>query len=302
MFRRTRESSHCSQAPQAGMESEREMKFDLHMHSTSSDGELEPAALMRFAHDECGVEMAALTDHDTLGGLGIAAEEAARLGMRFVNGIEISSLWADRCVHIVGLQVDPENETLARLAGGISSQRTARAVKIAEKLEQLGFPNLYGKALKYARNPAIISRMHFAYAMTVEGHVEHMQQAFDRYLGDGMPAFIPTRWPALAESVSAICGAGGIAVLAHPGRYRLREQWQFDGLMTDFKNAGGVAIEVVSGSQSAQYTEICLSAAKRFGFYASSGSDFHSRSGKRPLPGAQGELPAEAKTILDLLL
>ena len=284
-----------------GRGKDRKVKFDLHMHSTSSDGELDPAALMRYAHDECGVEMAALTDHDTLGGLVAASEEAARLGMRFLNGIEISSLWADRCIHIVGLQVDPENEKLARLAGGISAQRSARAVKIAERLEHLGFPNLYGKALKYARNPAIISRMHFAQAMTVEGHVEHLQEAFDRYLGDGMPAFIPTRWPPLAESVAAIRGAGGIAVLAHPGRYRLHEQWQFDGLMTDFKNAGGRAIEVVSGSQSAQYTEICLAAAKRFGFHASSGSDFHSRSGKRPLPGTQGELPGGVKTILELL-
>jgi predicted metal-dependent phosphoesterase TrpH len=277
------------------------VKLDLHMHSTSSDGELDPAELMRFARHQRGLDLVALTDHDTLGGLQAASDEAEKVGLRFVNGIEISSLWAGRCIHIVGLQIDRENETLARLAGGISAQRSARAVKIAEKLESLGFPNLYGKALKYARNPAIISRMHFAQALTSEGHVEHLQQAFDKYLGDGMPAFVPTLWPALADAVSAIRGAGGVAVLAHPGRYRLTEQWQFDGLMADFQQAGGQAIEVVSGSQSAQYTGICLAAAERFGFYASSGSDFHSRQGKRPLPGAQGEMPAGVKSVLELL-
>ncbi len=257
---------------------------------------------MRFVHDECSVELAALTDHDTLGGLAEAAQEAEAIGLRFVNGIEISSLWAGKCIHVVGLGVDPENEALCRLSGGISAQRSRRAVRIAEKLEALGFPNFYAKALKFARNPAIISRMHFAQAMAAEGYVHHLQQAFDKYLGDGKPAFIPTEWPALADSVAAICGAGGIAVLAHPGRYRLAEQWQLDGLMEDFRQAGGQAIEVVSGSQSAQYTEICLSAAKRFGFYASCGSDFHCRTGKRPMPGAQGELPGGVKTILEVLL
>lgn len=277
------------------------MSIDLHMHSTSSDGALNPAELMAFAREKGGVETVALTDHDTVQGVAEARHAAEALGMRFIPGIEISSLWGSKCIHVVGLNVDPASKKMLYRLKHLSDCRVQRAAEIGEKLSALGFPGLHEAALKLSRNKLNVSRMHFAQAMVQAKIVRHIQEAFDKYLGEGQRAYIPTLWLDIATAVEVIHEAGGVAVLAHPGRYKFPELWQLEALVKDFRQMGGEAIEVVSGSQSAEYIQICCDWARRYDFYASTGSDFHSEIGKRPLPGCQGALPSGVKSVLRLL-
>ena len=232
------------------------MTIDLHMHSTASDGTLSPTELMRFAA-ECGCNTVALTDHDTAAGVSEARSEAHRLGIRFIAGIEVSSLWGGRSIHVVGLGIDDTNPVLTRKVREFEVSRTRRAAQIAE--------------------------------------------AFDRYLGDGKPAYIMAPWPTVAEAVDLIHTAGGIAVMAHPGRYHFKNDWTVDELMKDFAAAGGEAVEVISGSQQPDFTPRCLAWAREYKLLVSTGSDFHSKTGTRPMPGTQGQLPAGYTSVLSKL-
>ncbi len=246
---------------------------DLHCHSTVSDGLLAPreVAARAAAH---GVTLWALTDHDEVGGQAAAREAAESLGMDYLPGVEVSVTWAGRTLHIVGLGIDPDDAALVQGLERTRSGRSARAEDMAEALGKLGIHGAYEGALSYAGNPDMISRTHFARFLVEHGHCRDIGEVFDRYLGEGKPGFVPHRWARLADAIGWIRGAGGVAVMAHPGRYTLT-QLEHDALFDEFKALGGEGVEVITGShtpdQYARYADV----ARRYGLLASRGSDFH---------------------------
>ena len=271
------------------------MNADLHCHSTVSDGQLAPAAVAQLAKAG-GVALWALTDHDVLGGQREARETAEALGMRYVSGVEISVTWASRTVHIVGLHVDPECAALVEGLARTRDGRAARAEAMGERLGELGIPDAYAGALQYVSNPDLISRTHFARFLVESGRAQNTQDAFSRWLGDGKPGYIAHRWAKLADAVSWIKAAGGEAIIAHPGRYAYT-QLEFNALFGEFIDLGGKGIEVVTGSHTPdQYAEYAA-VARRFGFEASRGSDFHAPGADSIAPGTLPPLPADLKPV-----
>ena len=277
-----------------------DMSIDLHTHSTASDGDFAPVSLVDLAHQN-GVSVLALTDHDTLSGNGLAYLRARELGMRFIPGIELSTNWGKTCIHVVGLNVDPENTALKNKCEEIAELRTMRAAKIAHRLEALGIPDTLENI--HAKFPKVenISRAHFARILMARGVVKNEQQAFDRFLGTEGPAYVASPWPELEESLTLIKNAGGVAVLAHPMRYKFKSKLSLDALLEDFVKAGGAGIEVSSGSQSPAYSPVCEAMARNYHLYASCGSDFHRVGAERPYPGSEPVLPKELPFILDLI-
>lgn len=271
------------------------MNADLHCHSTVSDGQLAPAAVAQLAKAG-GVTLWALTDHDELGGQREAREAAEALGMRYLSGVEISVTWASRTVHIVGLHVDPECAALVDGLARTRNGRAARAEAIGERLGELGVPDAYTGALRYVSNPDLISRTHFARFLVESGRAQNTQDAFSRWLGEGKPGYISHRWAKLADAVSWIKAAGGEAIVAHPGRYAY-SQLEFDTFFGEFIDLGGKAIEVVTGSHTPdQYGEYAA-VARRFGFEASRGSDFHAPGPDSIEPGTLPPLPSDLKPV-----
>lgn len=247
--------------------------IDLHCHSTVSDGRLSPAEVVRLAHAN-GCTMLALTDHDHTGGLAEARAEAGSLGMRLVSGVEISVTWRHRTVHIVGLDFDEQNEALQNLLVEVRKGRLKRLAEIAAKLEKKGISGAYEGALALAVNQEMVSRTHIAEFLINQGHVRNKQQAFTKYLGDGKPASVKHEWATLEQAVSAICGAGGVAVIAHPMRYGFSATAKRN-LFEEFKALGGQAIEVHSGNCDKNDRLNYALLAERYGLSASLGSDFH---------------------------
>jgi predicted metal-dependent phosphoesterase TrpH len=271
------------------------MNADLHCHSTVSDGQLAPAAVAQLAKAG-GVTLWALTDHDELGGQREAREAAEAAGMRYVSGVEISVTWASRTVHIVGLHVDPDCAALVEGLARTRDGRAARAEAIGERLGELGIPDAYAGALQYVSNPDLISRTHFARFLVESGRAQNTQDAFSRWLGEGKPGYIAHRWAKLADAVSWIKAAGGEAIVAHPGRYAYT-QLEFDTFFGEFIDMGGKAIEVVTGSHTPdQYGEYAA-VARRFGFEASRGSDFHAPGPDSIKPGTLPPLPSDLKPV-----
>lgn len=266
------------------------LKMDLHCHSTVSDGVLEPGQVVARAHAN-GVQVLALTDHDETAGLGEASDCAQQLGVRFVPGVEVSVTWAGRTVHIVGLGIDADDEPLNTGLERVRSGRRDRARLMADRLENLGFPGAYEGAMAFVSNPELVSRTHFARFLVQEGHCRTMQQVFELYLGDHKPANVPVQWATLEQAVNWIHGAGGRAVIAHPGRYDFTPL-QFDGLYSSFKDLGGEGIEVVTGSHHPDEYAIYARVAQSYGFLASLGSDFHGPAEGRLDLGDLPPLPA----------
>lgn len=271
------------------------MNADLHCHSNVSDGLLSPVDVARRAHAG-GVTLWALTDHDEVGGQAAARSEAEALGMRYLSGVEISVTWASRTVHIVGLNIDPTNPALVDGLYRTCHGRAARARAIAAQLETLGIPGAYDGALKYVSNPDLISRTHFARFLVESGHAASTADVFDRLLGDGKPGFVPHRWATLSDAVQWIRGAGGEAVVAHPGRYRYTPV-EFDAFFGEFIDLGGRAIEVVTGSHTPDQYREYADVARRFGFEASCGSDFHAPGEGRIELGSLPPLPSDLKPV-----
>lgn len=250
------------------------LNADLHCHSTVSDGLLGPAELARRAKAN-GVDLWALTDHDEIGGVAEARAEAAAIGLGFVTGAEISVSWGDdQTLHVVGLGFDadyvPLVEGLAKVRGG----RDSRAQRMAAELDRVGIHGAYEGALKYAGNPALISRAHFARYIVELGHAKEVKSVFDYWLAHGKPGYVAHPWATMQEALAWIHGAGGIAVIAHPGRYRLSKQ-QMREMYGVFKDLGGRGIEVISGSHGEEEIRECARVAREFGFLASRASDFH---------------------------
>jgi len=249
------------------------LKVDLHCHSNVSDGVLAPAAVAAYAR-KSGVDVWAITDHDEVGGIKAARAAAGELGMRFVPGVEISVTWAGETVHIVGLHVDEDNLELVQGLAATRGGRDARGREIAAQLAQAGIPGAYEGALKYVGNPDLMSRTHFARYLVEIGACATTADVFRKYLTEGKPGYVPHRWASLEQAVAWIRGAGGIPVIAHPGRYKFSEM--AEGVLFDeFRQLGGNAIEVVTGSHTPDQYETYAEVARRYGFLASRGTDFH---------------------------
>ncbi len=271
------------------------LKVDLHCHSNISDGVLAPAAVAAYAR-RAGVDVWALTDHDEVSGVAAARTAALDLGMRFVAGVEISITWAGQTVHIVGLQVDEANPGLVQGLHQTRSGRDARGREIARQLDLAGIPDAYEGALKFVGNPDLMSRTHFARYIVETGKCANIPDVFKKYLSEGKPGYVEHRWATLAEAVGWIRGAGGVAVIAHPGRYRFSDMAQ-GVLFDEFKQLGGVAIEVVTGSHSPdQYPEYAQ-LANAYGFLASRGTDFHAPGESRVDFAKLPPLPANVTPI-----
>lgn len=249
------------------------LNVDLHCHSNVSDGVLPPAAVAEHAH-KAGVNVWALTDHDEVGGVATARAAAQLHGMRFVPGVEISITWANETVHIVGLQIDENNAALLQGLEDTRSGRDNRGREIGRQLEMAGIPGAYEGALNYVDNPALMSRTHFARFLVEQGICASVPEVFRKYLSPGKPGFVEHRWASLQDAVGWILGAGGIAVIAHPGRYKFTPM-QEGVLFDEFKQLGGTAIEVVTGSHTPDQYPKYANLANSYGFLASRGTDFH---------------------------
>lgn len=244
---------------------------DFHTHSTASDGSLTPAELVDAAAD-AGLQRLALTDHDTVAGLAQAADQARRRGIELIPGVEISTRWEGRTLHLVGLGIDPVHPALTDGLATLAELRRARAEKMASRLEKLGLAGVGAAADALAAGTP--TRTHFARALVAEGHAKDSQDAFKRLLKRGKPGFVASEWVPLADAVSWVHAAGGRAVLAHPHRYKLTGAWM-RRLLSDFQALNGDAIEVVCGNTPPSQMQHLAGLARRFGFLASSGSDFH---------------------------
>lgn len=265
------------------------LNMDLHSHSAQSDGSLSPAQVAQRAK-AAGVEGWALSDHDTLAGLAEAAVAANALGIRFIPGVEISVLYAEVVVHIVGLRFDPANAALQAGLARIRHTRFERARQIGERLQACGIEGAFEGALRHAANPDLVGRVHFARYLLELGICETLQQAFERYLGDGKRACVPVQGASLEEAVGWILAAGGKAVIAHPGRYAYKPA-QRKALFSDFKSLGGRGIEVVTGSHTPDQYRQYARVAREYGFEASRGSDFHAPGAGRVDLGMLPDLP-----------
>jgi 3',5'-nucleoside bisphosphate phosphatase len=254
------------------------LDYDLHCHSNRSDGTLSPTELVaRAAGRE--VKVLALTDHDDVAGLAEAAKAASEHGIKFINGVEISVTWRKHTVHIVGLHIDPTNSVLLEGLRSIRSGRKHRAELMAESLARCGIGGVLEGALRYASNPEMIGRTHFARYMVEAGHCKDVRSVFNRYLVKGKPGYVAHDWVNLADAISWIRASGGVAVMAHPGRYTAGRKpmgrTTLLELLKEFVELGGQGIEVVSGSHTPpQYAEFARY-AKEFGLLCSCGSDFH---------------------------
>jgi len=248
------------------------LNIDLHPHSNCSDGALTPAELVARAA-AAGVEVLALTDHDTVAGLTEADHSAGVHGLRLVPGVEISASWRAQAIHVLGLWIDPASAELRSVLEMQAERRRARMRKICARLEKLGLPGPLLLAAVEA-HPGLPTRAHLANAMVAGGHVSRADEAFRRYLGAGKPANVAAEWPALDVVVGWIRAAGGVAALAHPARYALSAGARRQ-MLTDFVAAGGGALEVVTGANGAQHVEGVAALAVKYGLMGSVGSDFH---------------------------
>ncbi|MGB8518316.1 MAG: 3',5'-nucleoside bisphosphate phosphatase [Gallionella sp.] len=254
------------------------LDFDLHCHSNISDGTLTPTELVQRAAGR-GVKMLALTDHDDVDGLDEARAVARELDIMFINGVEISVTWRSHTLHIVGLNITPDYAPLVAGLSSVRSGRGLRAQKMSDELAKAGVGGVLAGAYKYAGNPNMIGRTHFARYLVESGHCKDVKSVFNRYLAKGKPGYVPHQWATLNDAISWITGAGGIAVLAHPGRYMVGKHSMgkktMQELLAEFVALGGRAVEVVTGSHTQeQYAEFARY-AEQFNLLASCGSDFH---------------------------
>lgn len=275
------------------------LNADLHCHSVVSDGTLTPEALAARAAAN-GVELWALTDHDEIGGQHRAAAAAREHGMKYLTGTEISVTFAGETVHIVGLGFDPDDAAMSEGLYDTRGGRGKRAMEMSEGLAKVGIQGAYEGALKFVGNPELISRTHFARFLVEQGHCKDTSEVFRKFLTEGKPGYVPHRWATLKDAVHWITAAQGMAVIAHPGRYKFTANEEY-ALFVEFKAHGGQAIEVVTGSHTpAEYVEYADKALE-FGFAASRGSDFHSPDESHCDLGKLPWLPGTLTPVWELL-
>ena len=250
------------------------LNADLHCHSVISDGTLTPEELAERAKSN-GVHLWALTDHDELGGQMRAREAASALKIDYLAGVEISVTWMGETIHIVGLGIDAEHAGIIEGLRSTREGRGNRARLMAEQLSKVGIEGAYEGALHFAGNHDLISRTHFARFLVEQGVCRNTEHVFKNYLIEGKPGFVPHQWANLDNAVKWIKAAGGVAVIAHPGRYSRLNAMQMDELYKHFKDLGGLGIEVITGSHSPDQFKTFAKIAQQYGFLASRGSDFH---------------------------
>ncbi|WP_456379788.1 PHP domain-containing protein [Thiolapillus sp.] len=248
------------------------LKYDLHSHSTASDGTLRPAELVKLA-GASGVDVLALTDHDDVSGIAEAGVAAQEQGIRIIPGVEISVSWNGHTVHILGLQIDPENAALLQGLQGLCKYRRWRAQEIGRKLGKKGISHAYEGACEQATG-ALVGRLHFARFLVQRGYARDVKDVFRKYLVTGKPGYVSGEWASLEDALGWILGAGGLAVIAHPARYRMT-RGKLRRLIGEFKELGGRSLEVVSGSHSRDEYFTMANHARDFGLLASAGSDYH---------------------------
>ncbi|MEJ2694337.1 MAG: PHP domain-containing protein [Candidatus Thiodiazotropha sp.] len=268
--------------------------YDLHSHSTASDGTVAPAELVRLAH-RMGVQVLALTDHDTTAGVAEAARAAEKLSIRLLAGVEISVSWGAQTVHVVGLKVDPANPVLQAGLQSLRDFRSWRAEEIGRRLEKSGVPDAYQGALAFS-NGVLVSRTHFARMLVERGIVVDERKVFKHYLVRGKPGYVAGEWASLKSVIEWIHGAGGQAVVAHPARYKMTRT-KLRRLFTEFRELGGDAIEVVSGSHSRDDYRVMAKHCNDFALLASAGSDFHALENPWIALGRLPRLPADCRPI-----
>jgi 3',5'-nucleoside bisphosphate phosphatase len=271
------------------------LNADLHSHSDISDGTLSPEAVAQRAAAG-GVQLWALTDHDEVRGQHRARRAALDLGMAWVGGVEISVSFADETVHIVGLGIDPDNAALQAGLAATRAGRRERAREMAEGLARVGHTGAFEGALRYVSNPDLISRTHFARYLVEIGVCAHTHEVFKRYLTEGKPGYVPHDWAHLRDAVAWIRGAGGVAVIAHPARYKFSANEEY-ALFTEFVAHGGIGVEVVTGSHNAAEQARFAQTALEFHLLASRGSDFHSPDESRTALGALPDLPGKLEPV-----
>ena len=272
---------------------------DLHCHSFLSDGTLAPEALAARAKAN-GVELWALTDHDEIGGQARARAAASAAGLPYLTGTEISVSFAGVTVHIVGLGFDADDANLVQGLAATRGGREARAREMAAELAKVGIRGAYEGALKYVGNPEVISRTHFARHLVESGVCNDTNEVFRRFLVEGKPGFVPHRWASLRNAVEWISNAGGLAVVAHPARYKFTPTEEY-ALFSEFKAHGGRGVEVVTGSHSAAEAVRYAGTAREFDLLASRGSDFHSPDESRIDLGGLPPLPEGLASVWEAL-
>lgn len=275
------------------------LNADLHCHSVVSDGTLTPEALAERAAKN-GVELWALTDHDEIGGQHRAAAAAKANGMKYLTGTEISVTFIGATVHIVGLGFNPDDEGmkagLLKTRGG----RRERAMEMSDGLEKVGIKGAFEGALKFVGNPDLISRTHFGRFLVETGVCKDTNEVFRKYLTEGKPGYVEHRWANLKDAVTWITQAGGLAVIAHPARYKFTPNEEF-ALFTEFKAHGGHGVEVVTGSHTAAEYVTYADTAREYGLAASRGSDFHSPDESHTDLGTLPYLPGNLTPVWELL-
>ena len=271
-------------------------KYDLHCHSTASDGILTPSEVVLRAHEK-GVNVLALTDHDTVAGVAEARQQAEALGMRLINGVEISTLWENHSIHIVGLGFDISHEKMTALLAEQAKLREIRAQEIGAKLEKIGVEHAYSEAKKLAGDGEV-TRAHYARHLVQIGKVSNDGQAFKRYLGQGKSAYVKPQWVDIPSAIEIIHAAGGVAVLAHPLRYTMTTKW-VRKLAENFKAWGGDAMEISGCGQSRDQYQLLVKLAEEHQLAGSMGSDFHFPCAWVEL-GKLAPLPARIPFVLDI--
>lgn len=275
--------------------------IDLHFHSTASDGALAPDEVIRRAAERQAT-LVALTDHDCTRGLELARSTAHELGLPFLNGVEASISWGSKLqtIHIVGLGIDPGYAPLSEGLASVRRGRVARAELMARDLARIGIPGAFEGAMAHCSNPEMISRTHFARFLVSSGEVKDVRTVFRKYLTPGKPGYVAHQWATLADAVGWIVNSGGVAVIAHPGRYDLGRTLT-ERLIEEFKDAGGAGIEVASGSHSLDDMHKYALIAQRFGLWSSAGSDFHALGEGCRDVGRTDDLPPICRPVWELL-
>ncbi len=246
--------------------------YDLHTHTTASDGELSPTALVIKAKTN-GIDVLAITDHDTTKGIADAVDEARKQNIKLLPGIELSVSWMGKNFHIVGLGIDPDNRELQTSLKETEALREQRAINIGKKLEKIGVTNAYFEAKELA-SIHTLTRSHFARVLINQGFAKDSREVFKKYLVNNKPGFVKTNWLEMASGIKLINDSGGEAILAHPMRYNITASW-LRRFLVAFKEAGGTGIEVVTGSSNADEITTTAAYARRFELSGSAGSDFH---------------------------
>ncbi len=271
------------------------LTIDLHCHSSCSDGTLAPAQVVARAAQR-GCRVLALTDHDGVAGLAEARAAASVVGLCLIDGVEISVSWDGLTIHVVGLNVDPLHPQLLAGLASVRAGRLARAERMAADLARVGIGGSLAGALALAERPEMISRTHFARFLVESGKVKDIRAAFRKFLVKGKPGYVPHQWASLPDAIGWIHQAGGVAVLAHPGRYEIGRARMLR-LLTEFKAQGGDAVEVVTSNHTLDHVRQFTRLAQEFKLLASCGSDFHSPDEPYADFGQLQPMPADCRVV-----